>query len=66
MDMKGGSLMLKDAHGYPEDKAELYALLQKELLALVEGAPQPVHSRRQRRVRNRGEGESDLAGRRCT
>jgi len=34
--------MLKDTHDYPEDKAQLYCLLQRELLALVEGVPQPV------------------------
>jgi len=34
--------MLKDAHNYPEDKAQLYPLLQTELRALVEGVPQPI------------------------
>lgn len=34
--------MLKDTHDYPEDKAQLYCLLQRELLALVEGVPQPI------------------------
>ncbi|MBP7892456.1 MAG: GAF domain-containing protein [Firmicutes bacterium] len=34
--------MLKDTHDYPEDKAQLYCLLQKDLLALVEGVCQPI------------------------
>lgn len=35
--------MLVDAvHEYPEDKAQLYAQLQKELQAIVEGIPQPL------------------------
>jgi len=34
--------MLKDAHNYPDDKAQLYPLLHTELLALVEGVPQPI------------------------
>ncbi len=34
--------MLKDTHDYPEDQAQLYCLLQKDLLALVEGVCQPI------------------------
>jgi len=34
--------MLEGALDYPEDKAQLYVLLQTELRALVEGVPQPI------------------------
>jgi L-methionine (R)-S-oxide reductase len=40
--MEEGPPMLKDTHDYPEDKAQLYCLLQKDLLALVEGVCQPI------------------------
>ncbi len=34
--------MLEETRDYPEDKAHLYSLLQKDLMALVEGVREPV------------------------
>lgn len=34
--------MLEETRDYPEDKAHLYSLLQKDLLALVEGVREPI------------------------
>lgn len=34
--------MLEETRDYPEDKAHLYSLLQKDLMALVEGVREPI------------------------
>jgi len=34
--------VLEETRDYPEDKAHLYSLLQKDLLALVEGVREPI------------------------
>jgi len=35
-------MLAHSTYDYPDDKAELYPLLHQELLAMVEGVPQPI------------------------